>query len=86
MRYDPPGDYRCDVRKSEGDFRRQYTTKRRNNDRAGSRQEHAEPNCDWSVDLKHLTSNSVYTDAGVRITIDIVDVGLVAQIALLSVP
>ena len=30
--------------------------------------------------------NSVYTDAGVRITIDIADVGLVAQIALLSVP
>ena len=30
--------------------------------------------------------NSVYTDAGVRITIDIVDVVLVAQIALLSVP
>ena len=29
--------------------------------------------------------NSVYTDAWVRITIDIVDVGLAAQIGLLSV-
>jgi len=31
------------------------------------------------------TPNSVYTDAWVRITIDITDVGLATQIALLSV-